>query len=164
MSDTINNINTGGGPVIQGGTFFGATFVAKQYVNSMDNSIDNGQLTINNEELEESKQLSIVNSQLSIEKEPRIPEELTTPEAREVLSKLHKAGLLDERWQPVGLSYADMGTLAGYIADKLCIQTPWKTFGCLWQKKPDALRSGMNRGTTQNKTDLLLDRIKKALR
>ena len=160
MSDTINNINTGGGPVIQGGTFFGATFVAKQYVNS----IDNGQLTINNEELEESKQLSIVNSQLSIEKEQQIPEELTTPEAREVLSKLHKAGLLDERWQPVGLSYADMGTLAGYVADKLCIQTPWKTFGSLWQKKPDALRSGMNRGTTQNKTDLLLDRIKKALR
>ena len=127
-------------------------------------SIVNSQLSINNEELEESKQLSIVNSQLSIEKERQVPEELTTPEAREVLSKLHKAGLLDERWQPVGLSYADMGTLAGYVADKLCIQTPWKTFGCLWQKKPDALRSGMNRGTTQNKTDLLLDRIKKALR
>ena len=34
MSDTINNINTEGGPVIQGGTFFGTTFVAKQYVNA----------------------------------------------------------------------------------------------------------------------------------
>ena len=152
MSDTINNINTGGGPVIQGGTFFGATFVAKQYVNAQPEKAAEKPMAIEAEEVE------------TAQAEPRIPEELTTPEAREVLSKLHKAGLLDERWQPVGLSYADMGTLAGYVADKLCIQTPWKTFGCLWQKKPDALRSGMNRGTTQNKTDLLLDRIKKALR
>ena len=152
MSDTINNINTGGGPVIQGGTFFGATFVAKQYVNAQPEKAAEKPMAIEAEEVE------------TAQAEPRIPEELTTPEAREVLSKLHRAGLLDERWQPVGLSYADMGTLAGYVADKLCIQTPWKTFGCLWQKKPDALRSGMNRGTTQNKTDLLLDRIKKALR
>ncbi len=152
MSDTINNINTGGGPVIQGGTFFGATFVAKQYVNAQPEKAAEKPMAIEAEEVGTAAA------------EQRIPEELTTPEAREVLSKLHKAGLLDERWQPVGLSYADMGTLAGYIADKLCIQTPWKTFGCLWQKKPDALRSGMNRGTTQNKTDLLLDRIKKALR
>ena len=152
MSDTINNINTEGGPVIQGGTFFGATFVAKQYVNAQPEKAAEKPMAIEAEEVE------------TAQAEPRIPEELTTPEAREVLSKLHKAGLLDERWQPVGLSYADMGTLAGYVADKLCIQTPWKTFGCLWQKKPDALRSGMNRGTTQNKTDLLLDRIKKALR
>ena len=151
MSDTINNINTGGGPVIQGGTFFGATFVAKQYVNAQPERAEE-KMAIEAEEVETAAA------------EQQIPEELTTPEAREVLSKLHKAGLLDERWQPVGLSYADMGTLAGYVADKLCIQTPWKTFGCLWQKKPDALRSGMNRGTTQNKTDLLLDRIKKALR
>ena len=152
MSDTINNINTEGGPVIQGGTFFGATFVAKQYVNAQPEKAAEKPMAIEAEEVE------------TAQAEPRIPEELTTPEAREVLSKLHKAGLLDERWQPVGLSYADMGTLAGYIADKLCIQTPWKTFGSLWQKKPEALRSGMNRGTTQNKTDLLLDRIKKALR
>ena len=152
MSDTINNINTGGGPVIQGGTFFGATFVAKQYVNAQPEKAAEKPMAIEAEEVETAAA------------EQQIPEELTTPEAREVLSKLHRAGLLDERWQPVGLSYADMGTLAGYIADKLCIQTPWKTFGCLWQKKPDALRSGMNRGTTQNKTDLLLDRIKKALR
>ena len=152
MSDTINNINTGGGPVIQGGTFFGATFVAKQYVNAQPEKAAEKPMAIEAEEVETAAA------------ERQIPEELTTPEAREVLSKLHKAGLLDERWQPVGLSYADMGTLAGYVADKLCIQTPWKTFGCLWQKKPDALRSGMNRGTTQNKTDLLLDRIKKALR
>lgn len=152
MSDTINNINTGGGPVIQGGTFFGATFVAKQYVNAQPEKAAEKPMAIEAEEVE------------TAQAEPRIPEELTTPEAREVLSKLHKAGLLDERWQPVGLSYADMGTLAGYVADKLCIQTPWKTFGCLWQKKPEALRSGMNRGTTQNKTDLLLDRIKEALR
>lgn len=152
MSDTINNINTGGGPVIQGGTFFGATFVAKQYVNAQPEKAAEKPMAIEAEEVE------------TAQAEQQIPEELTTPEAREVLSKLHKAGLLDERWQPVGLSYADMGTLAGYIADKLCIQTPWKTFGSLWQKKPDALRSGMNRGTTQNKTDLLLDRIKKALR
>ena len=152
MSDTINNINTEGGPVIQGGTFFGATFVAKQYVNAQPEKAAEKPMAIEAEEVE------------TAQAEPRIPEELTTPEAREVLSKLHRAGLLDERWQPVGLSYADMGTLAGYVADKLCIQTPWKTFGCLWQKKPDALRSGMNRGTTQNKTDLLLDRIKKALR
>ena len=152
MSDTINNINTGGGPVIQGGTFFGATFVAKQYVNAQSEKAAEKPMAIEAEEVE------------TAQAEPRIPEELTTPEAREVLSKLHKAGLLDERWQPVGLSYADMGTLAGYVADKLCIQTPWKTFGCLWQKKPEALRSGMNRGTTQNKTDLLLDRIKEALR
>ena len=152
MSDTINNINTGGGPVIQGGTFFGATFVAKQYVNAQPEKAAEKPMAIEAEEVETAAA------------EQQIPEELTTPEAREVLSKLHKAGLLDERWQPVGLSYADMGTLAGYVADKLCIQTPWKTFGCLWQKKPEALRSGMNRGTTQNKTDLLLDRIKEALR
>ena len=44
-------------------------YIDEEKLFSMDNSIDNGQLTINNEELEESKQLSIVNSQLSINNE-----------------------------------------------------------------------------------------------
>ena len=54
MSDTINNINTEGGPVIQGGTFFGATFVAKQYVNAQPEKAAEKPMAIEAEEVEMS--------------------------------------------------------------------------------------------------------------
>lgn len=61
-----------------------------------------------------------------------LPSCLTTPAAHDLLQRLVRAGLLDEAWQPVGLSIARRGVLASLLAQRLGIAQTWKTFGELW--------------------------------
>ena len=86
------------------------------------------------------------------ETEPALPEILCTPQAEALLAKLRRAGWVDGRWKPVGLSNAEKGTLAEYLSEKLGIQSHWKFFGRLWHLNSETLRTSKARGLDQGKT------------
>ena len=86
------------------------------------------------------------------EEEPHLPEILCTRQAQSLLAKLRHAGIVDESWNPVGLSNAEKGTLAEYLAEKLDIHFHWKFFGQLWRINSETLRTSKARGLEQEKT------------
>ena len=110
--------------------------------------MDNSKGGINN------SQLSILNSQLKEDSQ------LNSPDALALLERLRRAGVVDEAWRPVGLSSAEKGVLASYIAARLGIATPWRTFARLWDLRPDTLRAAYNKGMEQKKTARFLERVK----
>ena len=81
-----------------------------------------------------------------------VPEVLLTDKARELHARLCEAGMVDERWQPVGLSFTEKGTLIDYVAERLDIRAKWKFFGALWRVDPETLRTSKARGLEQDKT------------
>ena len=83
---------------------------------------------------------------------PSLPEILCTPEAEALHAKLRRAGWMDERWNPVGLSNAEKGTLAEYLSEKLGIRSHWKFFSRLWNVNSETLRTSKARGLDQGKT------------
>ena len=91
--------------------------------------------------------------------ESALPEVLLTPEAKSLHAKLCQAGLLDEQWQPIGLSNAEKGTLIEYIAEELDIRAKWKFFGRLWAIDSETLRTSKTRGLEQDKTWKFRERL-----
>ena len=87
----------------------------------------------------------------AVESSP-LPEILCTPQAEALLAKLRNAGMVDAMWNPVGLSNAEKGTLAEYLAGKLGIHSHWKFFGHLWHINSETLRTSKARGLDQGKT------------
>lgn len=81
-----------------------------------------------------------------------LPEVLLTDQARALHAKLVEAGMVDERWRPVGLSFTEKGTLIDYVAERLDIRAKWKVFGTLWGTDPETLRTSKARGLDQDKT------------
>lgn len=92
-----------------------------------------------------------------------LPAELRTAQAHTLHEKLMGSGLMDEDWQPVGLSNAQRGLLASYLSDKLGIANQWKVFSTLWDMKTENLRSAYNKALEQNKSLTFQDRLKKVL-
>ena len=90
--------------------------------------------------------------------------ELSNPSACILMNKLVKAGIIDEAFQPVGLSGSEKGILANLLALRLDIKNLWQVFGALWNMKPDTLRSAYNKGMNQNKTMIFLDKINSIIR
>ena len=83
---------------------------------------------------------------------PPLPEVLLTDKARELHARLVEAGMVDEGWMPVGLSFTEKGTLIDYVAERLDIRAKWKLFGALWHTDPETLRTSKARGLDQDKT------------
>ena len=81
-----------------------------------------------------------------------LPDVLCTDQAQALHAKLCEAGMLNEDWQPVGLSFTEKGTLIEYVADRLDIRAKWKLFGALWHVDPETLRTSKARGLEQDKT------------
>ena len=81
-----------------------------------------------------------------------LPEVLLTEKARELHAKLVEAGMVDEGWMPMGLSFTEKGTLIDYVAERLDIRAKWKLFGALWHVDPETLRTSKARGLDQDKT------------
>ena len=81
-----------------------------------------------------------------------LPEVLLTDEARALHARLVEAGMVDEGWMPVGLSFTEKGTLIDYVAERLDIRAKWKLFGALWHTDPETLRTSKARGLDQDKT------------
>ena len=67
--------------------------------------------------------------------EKEIPEELRSKEAEELMEALVEKGLLDDAWQPLGLSRPQAAMLADRVAEVLGIGNKWKTFEQLWHRK-----------------------------
>ena len=89
-----------------------------------------------------------------------VPATRQTPEARALMRKLTDAGILDGRWQPVGLSLAERGILTRYLSVRLDIKNQWRDFAELWDMNPETLRRAAAKALDQRKTLLFQDRLK----
>ena len=158
MSEAKIEIHTEGGPVITGGTFTGVEFVAQKYVYKNE---ENEELKMKNEEFSSfGGEADILHS--SFPKGSSFPS-LSTPLALEVMERMVSAGVLNEDWQPQGLSNAEKGVLASCLATRLDIAHVWQTFSALWGMKPETLRTAFNKGMEQRKTAAFLERVKKVM-
>ena len=90
-----------------------------------------------------------------------LPEALLTDKARGLHARLCEAGMVDEAWMPVGLSFTEKGTLVDYVAERLDIRAKWKLFGALWHIDPETLRTSKARGLDQDKTWAFRSRLDK---
>ncbi|MBQ9230197.1 MAG: hypothetical protein IJ190_03340 [Prevotella sp.] len=93
-------------------------------------------------------------------KEPGIPEQLQTGEAKELLGKFINSRLLTEDLQPIDLSKPEQALLAKFISEKLEINDVWQVFGELWKMKTETLRTYFNRALEQRKSLKFQDKIK----
>ena len=161
MSEAKIEIHTEGGPVITGGTFTGVEFVAQKYVYKNEDNVENEELKMKNEEFSSfGGEADILHS--SFPKGSSFPS-LSTPLALEVMERMVSAGVLNEDWQPQGLSNAEKGVLASCLATRLDIAHVWQTFSTLWGMKPETLRTAFNKGMEQRKTAAFLERVKKVM-
>lgn len=96
-------------------------------------------------------------SATSKKKERIVPQELMTPEAQSVLLRFQGEGLLDEAFQPIGLSRPKMAVMAHTIAEELKIKNMWSVFGNLWGE--NALSTAYQEGMKQQGMGLFLDRL-----
>ena len=64
-----------------------------------------------------------------------VPQALRSEEAEKLMEALVDEGMLDEAWQPVGLSRPQAAMLADRVAGVLGIKNKWKVFEQLWNKK-----------------------------
>ena len=92
-----------------------------------------------------------------------LPERLKAEEAKEMMKDLVNEGLLDEDWQPLGLSGSERGLIAKAVCDNLKINEVWQVFGQLWHEKPETLRGYFNKALEQKKSLEFQDRLKKIL-
>lgn len=90
-----------------------------------------------------------------------LPEQLKGERAEELMERLVEAELLDDGWQPVGLSGAEKALVARAVGERLGIHEVWQVFGCLWNVKPESLRAFFNRALEQRKSLGFQDRLKK---
>lgn len=86
---------------------------------------------------------------------------LFSERANLIWDKLVKAKIVDKKHQPIGLSLAEKGMVAGAIADALKMdKIPWNDFGNLWNVSPKTLKSAYQRGLNQPKTCLFWDKLR----
>lgn len=90
-----------------------------------------------------------------------LPQELQPEEAQALLKKFHNAGLLDEQYQPVGLSTYEQAVLAREISNKLWGQQRWKPFEILWNISK--LAAKYDRAMEMEKTSGLIENIHKVV-
>ena len=79
-----------------------------------------------------------------------IPEELRTPEAKKVLARLQKKGILDADLQPVKLSNTQKAVLAWELTERLRIKKRWAVMATLWKCNPETLRKSRDKGYDKN--------------
>lgn len=75
--------------------------------------------------------------------------------------RLQQAGMIDDHYQPVGLSRTESAWLADYMATQLKIRNKWKTFEELWHKK--SMRSDYNDALELKKIPAFDKKVKKLL-
>lgn len=92
-----------------------------------------------------------------------LPDALSTDQARSLLHRLSELGVLDEAFQPHGISQSKKGVLAQQIAAKLGIKNQWVTFAHFWHVDANCLRSGYNRGMESKSIGKFLDFIHPAM-
>ena len=106
------------------------------------------------------KTLPIATPHSQREREPQLPELLSTEEAMALWEKVQKAGYVDANYQPL-LSRTQSALLADAMAVKLGIREKWKTFETLWNRKN--MYRDYYQALDQRKTLIFRDEIKKVL-
>lgn len=163
----IFNINTGGGNVFNNNTFNNTTFISGQNVNAESKKkskdwADDAQVV---NFLEGAKAEGG-------ELERKLPKELDTPQAREMLEKLQKAGYLDEQFRARKkengldiISGTEKAMISDIIADKLEMKkgTWYKVFAEFWNMNRDSLRSSFYKSGGLTKQSDFIKMIKKIL-
>ena len=110
------------------------------------------------------KRVKEINEENEESTEPgTIPAKLKTDDARELMQDLMDAGILDENWQPVGLSGSERALVAKAVCDRLELKEVWQLFGQLWNEKPETLRSYLNKALDQKKSLDFQERLKNIL-
>ena len=92
-----------------------------------------------------------------------LPDVLKSESANKIKASLFQAGIIDDNWQPVGLSGPERGVLASEISKRLEIKNLWQVFGELWGEKRDTLRKNQSKGMDQSKTTAFLNKLKSIL-
>lgn len=124
-------------------------------------SIDKAQVQISSQPAETSADEPQLLADENTDNEPKqLPDELQTPCAQTLLEKLQQAGLMDGNAQPVGLSIAEKGMLASFLAERLDIKNLWKVFGDCWGMKSETLRRAWNKAMEQKKTIAFQEKLK----
>lgn len=100
---------------------------------------------------------------LVLEAGPEALEALRSEAAEALMEELVDAGLLDENWQPLGLTCFERALLAKAVCGRLKINGVWQLFGSLWKEKPETLRSYHNKALDLKKTLLFQDKLKNIL-
>lgn len=95
--------------------------------------------------------------------EASLPDALSTDQAKRLLHRLAELGVLDEAFQPHGISQSKKGVLAQQIAARLGIKNQWVTFAHFWHVDANCLRSGYNRGMESKSIGKFLDFIHPAM-
>ena len=143
------------------GTFINhGTVVEIESVQTMNLHIDKGQVCFGEHGLQEVIRSAADSPQSDTDTTAVLPEVLCPPQAEAVRAKLCDAGMLDARWQPVGLTNTERGLLAKILSDELGIDTPWKVFGDCWQVNSGTLRTAYNQALNQRKSLNFQDRLK----
>ena len=136
------------------------TVVEIESVQTMNLHIDKGQVCFGENGLQEVIRSAADSPQSDTDTTAVLPDVLCTPQAEALLVKLCDAGMLDTRWQPVGLTNTERGLLAKILSDELGIDTPWKVFGDCWQVNSGTLRTAYNQALNQRKSLNFQDRLK----
>ena len=76
---------------------------------------------------------------------PVIPKELETPEAKKILARLQKKGILDEDLQPSKLVGWQKGVLAFELGERLNIRYRWKVMCTFWRCNVGTVRSNYSK-------------------
>lgn len=82
----------------------------------------------------------------------KMPDELNTPDAIEWLRNIQRRGWLDELFQPVKLTVAQMGCIVVKAQYELELVACWKDFALLWNMNKDTLRMGFVAGQNTKQT------------
>ena len=82
----------------------------------------------------------------------RLNEHLSTDAAKTELAKLQKAGILDEAYQPIKLTRAQMGCIVIRMGALLGLESQWKDFGTLWNISSEMLRVQFAKGQDSENT------------
>lgn len=93
----------------------------------------------------------------------RVPSCLTSENAEHLMKILVDEGILDETWQPKGLSGTEKALVAKAVCERLCVNDVWKVFGQLWGEKAETLRSYFNKAYNQKKSLKFQEKLKKIL-
>ncbi len=110
------------------------------------------------------KRVKELNEESEEQQEPgTIPTKLKTEEAKELMSSLVDEGILDENWQPIGLSGSERALVARAVCEHLGLKEVWQLFGQLWNEKPETLRSYLNKALDQKKSLEFQDKLKDIL-
>ena len=88
-----------------------------------------------------------------------VPRELKSQRAEGLMDSLIDARMLDEDWQPKGLSGTQRALVARAVSNKLGIYDVWKVFGRLWNMKPETLRSLFNKALDQKQSLVFQGRL-----